>query len=181
MNMDLFELKALLRHANTMTPSAIKHALAVIDTIDSQRRACARALSRSFAVICETFAESDMEQMPAELRQRIETIALGGDLPEQHASGPVGPMELLQIAHRVAIVGERTDAARLRMLADALVAAPTMQLESRAWTDDECLKFASVAFRHAPKNLPKGVELEDIRLGAMRVARGAMECEGGAA
>lgn len=37
------------------------------------------------------------------------------------------------------------------------------------WTDAQCWAFASVAFRHAPKNLPKGVELNDIRLAAARV------------
>lgn len=34
------------------------------------------------------------------------------------------------------------------------------------WTDEQCLQFAAVAFRHAPKNLPTGVTLEDIRLAA---------------
>jgi hypothetical protein len=38
------------------------------------------------------------------------------------------------------------------------------------WTDDQCLTFASVAFRHAPKNLPDGVTIQDIRMGAARAA-----------
>ena len=37
------------------------------------------------------------------------------------------------------------------------------------WTDEQCLQFAAVAFRHAPKNLPDGVTLEDIRLAAQVV------------
>lgn len=37
------------------------------------------------------------------------------------------------------------------------------------WTDEQCVQFACVAFRHAPKNLPKGVTLQDIRMGAYRV------------
>jgi len=37
------------------------------------------------------------------------------------------------------------------------------------WTDEQCLQFAAVAFRHAPKNLPTGVTLEDIRMAASTV------------
>lgn len=37
------------------------------------------------------------------------------------------------------------------------------------WTDEQCVQFACVAFRHAPKNLPRGVTLQDIRMGAYRV------------
>src|SRR5690606_35984821 len=37
------------------------------------------------------------------------------------------------------------------------------------WTDEQCLQFAAVAFRHAPKNLPDGVTLEDIRMAASTV------------
>lgn len=39
------------------------------------------------------------------------------------------------------------------------------------WTDEQCIEFASVAFRHAPKNLPDGVTLQDIRLGVCRATR----------
>lgn len=34
------------------------------------------------------------------------------------------------------------------------------------WTDDQCREFARIAFRHARHNLPKNVELQDIRMGA---------------
>lgn len=40
-----------------------------------------------------------------------------------------------------------------------------------AWTDAQCLEFASVAFRHAPKNLPDNVTIQDIRMGAARAIR----------
>lgn len=38
-----------------------------------------------------------------------------------------------------------------------------------AWTDEQCLQFAAVAFRHSPKNLPNGVTLQDIRMAAASV------------
>lgn len=47
------------------------------------------------------------------------------------------------------------------------------------WTDDQCIAFACVAFRHAPKNLPKGVELNDIRMGAIAAVRSALEADHG--
>lgn len=50
------------------------------------------------------------------------------------------------------------------------VALPAQVAE---WTDQQCIDFACVAFRHAPKNLPKGVELNDIRMAAFRVMSAA--------
>ena len=47
------------------------------------------------------------------------------------------------------------------------------------WTTEQCLEFASVAFRHAPSNLPKGVTLQDIRLGAIRALRAAAPAASG--
>lgn len=41
------------------------------------------------------------------------------------------------------------------------------------WTDEQCIEFASCAFRHAPRNPPDGVELADIRMAASRVMRSA--------
>lgn len=43
------------------------------------------------------------------------------------------------------------------------------------WTDEQCIEFACVAFRHAPKNLPAGVTVADIRMAASRVNRAAPE------
>lgn len=41
------------------------------------------------------------------------------------------------------------------------------------WTDEQCIEFASCAFRNAPRNPPEGVELTDIRMAASRVMRSA--------
>lgn len=54
----------------------------------------------------------------------------------------------------------------IRALAKVAPPAAACVLE---WTDQQCIEFACVAFRHAPKNLPNGVELNDIRMAAFRV------------
>lgn len=51
----------------------------------------------------------------------------------------------------------------------ASLSAPKPESAEAVWTDEQCLQFAAVAFRHAPKNLPDGVTLEDIRMAASTV------------
>jgi hypothetical protein len=46
------------------------------------------------------------------------------------------------------------------------------------WTDEQCIEFASCAFRNAPRNPPEGVELTDIRMAASRVMRSAPAAAG---
>ena len=151
MTTDLSKLQALLHAATERPLTALERtecdkATAAIMTM---MRDSARFAGRMFATICETFAGVVMETLPAELRQQIEAIALGGNAPpEPQHSGPVSPMELLQIAHRLAVIGECNDAARLRRLADDLMARPAPTPAAGAWTEADMSKpwGAEVAF-----------------------------------
>ena len=66
------------------------------------------------------------------------------------------------------------------------IAAAPPSAPMGVWTDQQCLQFAAVAFRHSPKNLPDGVTLQDIRLAAASVfalaqqpaACRCVDCEG---
>lgn len=59
-------------------------------------------------------------------------------------------------------------------LESALASAPP-SAPVGVWTDEQCLQFADVAFRHSPKNLPDGVTLQDIRIAAASVFAIAQE------
>lgn len=85
------------------------------------------------------------------------------------------------LAEHVALMEEITNAlnghaafAAIRDQArEALAALLEKEQPTRAvpeWTDEQCMRFASIAFRHAPKNLPDGVTLNDIRVAAMLAA-----------
>jgi hypothetical protein len=78
-----------------------------------------------------------------------------------HAQPAVVPDELTAVY----MLG-KIDGRRERHPLDEPAAPPAPVVE---WTDQQCIDFACVAFRHAPKNLPKGVELNDIRMAAFRV------------
>ena len=58
---------------------------------------------------------------------------------------------------------------RWRDQLEAALASAPPSAPVGVWTDEQCLQFASVAFRHSPKNLPDGVTLQDIRLAAASV------------
>lgn len=99
----------------------------ILDVLNIRRMQihAARMIARNFALLCEVYAAIDHDDMPQDLKAKIETVVLGGDLPAiDHAGADVSPLELLQIAHRLSALGETGDASRLRRLADSLVAKP---------------------------------------------------------
>jgi hypothetical protein len=60
------------------------------------------------------------------------------------------------------INAERMPAGEYKLYAGA----PPAASQGDSWTDEQCREFARIAFRHARCNLPKHVELNDIRMGA---------------
>lgn len=137
MNTQLTDLQRVLQVGNTITPEQAQRAAVALDGVGKTFRMAARQIGKTFAMLCETFATVDMEQLPAQLRDQIEAVVLGRDLPPSDTTGPVTPIELLQIAHRMTAVGDYDTASRLRRLADDLVAKPSDQaakVSSSGWT-----------------------------------------------
>ncbi len=159
---DLMEMRQLLQ-GGTLSEAEVASLREFVDAIRRDARLSARRIGRSFALLCETFASVDSEHLPPELRAEIEAIALGRDLPEPDTSGPVTPMDLLQIATRLAAMGDRADAARLRRLADDLVSRPAPSSKAGAWTEADMAKpwGAEVAFL---LNLATDPALNDVQL-----------------
>jgi hypothetical protein len=137
---DLIRMQQLLQ-GGTLSDAEVASLRQCVDAISRDARLSVRRIGRTFALLCETFASVDSEHLPPELRAEIETIALGRDLPETDTSGPVTPMDLLQIATRLAAMGDRADAARLRRLADDLVSKPVTSFEVG------CIGIAMTALR----------------------------------
>lgn len=95
------------------------------------------------------------------------------------------PEGLRSALHEISATGNMTatDKQFLRHLQqiarDALAgAAPPSAPVGQEWTDEQCIEFASCAFRNAPRNPPEGVELTDIRMAASRVMRSAPAAAG---
>jgi hypothetical protein len=138
MTSDLIKMRLLLQGA-TLSDAEVEILRLCVDGICRDARLSVRRIGRYFALLCETFATVYPEQLPPELRAEIEAIVLGRDLPEPDTSGPVTPMDLLQIATRLAAMGDRADAARLRRLADDLVAKPNVTEAIPAHQDERWL------------------------------------------
>lgn len=90
------------------------------------------------------------------------------------------PEGLRSALHEISATGNMTATDKqfsrhLQQIArDALAgAAPPSAPVGQEWTDEQCIEFASCAFRNAPRNPPEGVELTDIRMAASRVMRSA--------
>ena len=129
MTSDLIKMRQLLEGA-TLSDAEVEILRVCVDGICRDARLSVQRIGRSFALMCETFATVDPEQLPPELWAEIEAIVLGRDLPEPDTSGPVTPMDLLQIATHLAAMGDRAEAARLRRLADDLVSKPVTCFEA---------------------------------------------------
>lgn len=79
-------------------------------------------------------------------------------------------VRLLEAADNADAAGVRTVRREPAKSPDAASARALRKKKTAVeWTDDECREFASIAFRHARRNLPSGVTFQDIRHGAYRV------------
>ena len=147
---DLIRMQQLLQ-GGTLSDAEVASLRECVDGICRDARLSVQRIGRSFALMCETFATVDPEQLPPELWAEIEAIVLGRDLPEPDTSGPVTPMDLLQIETRLAAMGDRADAARLRRLADDLVSKPDEPRVFIGWDHSarDCMATVSIATRRA--------------------------------
>lgn len=116
---DLTQMRCFLIEHGT----ALRERLLQGDRSGTLLRLSARRYAAAFALICDVYAAiADEAAFSADLRAQVEAIATGCEVVAPSADGPVTPRELLTIAHRLAAVGETADAARLRRLADDLMA-----------------------------------------------------------